>query len=222
MKNIPVFTTQFGSASLILQEIPYRRTAYVLVRHVYGGGLRDLLDACGEFCFQAGAETVFVSAEPPPDFLPHVHDMLELFCHRDDLPQLGSSVTLEPVTAEHEEWFRQNYNRLFRGIPNAATCTAANFREFKSAGGRSYMALLHGTPVGFGQVLDNELCSIGILPEYQGRRLGWRLTLALLGLLDGPEYTLKVSSANRPAMRLYEKLGFQRKQLISSWYLNSF
>ena len=29
MRNIPVFTTEFGVASLILKEIPYKGTAYV-------------------------------------------------------------------------------------------------------------------------------------------------------------------------------------------------
>ena len=32
MKDFPVFTTQYGVASLIMKEIPYQKTAYVIIR----------------------------------------------------------------------------------------------------------------------------------------------------------------------------------------------
>ena len=53
MKDMPVFTTENGAASLILREIPYQQTAYVV--------LRDTLDPlalageCADFCRVCGA-----------------------------------------------------------------------------------------------------------------------------------------------------------------------
>ena len=32
MKDIPVFTTENGAASLILREIPYQQSAYIILR----------------------------------------------------------------------------------------------------------------------------------------------------------------------------------------------
>ena len=58
---------------------------------------------------------------------------------------------------------------------------------------------------------------MGVLPEYRG--LGRRLTLTLLDKLEGPELFLRVSSANARAVRLYERLGFQRRGVLSRWYL---
>ena len=41
MKDFPVFTTEYGVASLTLKEVPYREEAYVLLRDVQPGGLVD-------------------------------------------------------------------------------------------------------------------------------------------------------------------------------------
>ena len=43
MKDIPVFTTEFGIASLILRDIPYRGEAYVRVRSCEPSHLTELL-----------------------------------------------------------------------------------------------------------------------------------------------------------------------------------
>ena len=42
MKNIPIFTTEYGTASLILREIPYKKEAYVANPSALPGRLREL------------------------------------------------------------------------------------------------------------------------------------------------------------------------------------
>ena len=43
MRDFPVFTTEYGVASLIFKEIPYRQEAYIRIRDVQPGKLPELL-----------------------------------------------------------------------------------------------------------------------------------------------------------------------------------
>ena len=44
MKDIPVFTTDFGVASLILKEIPYRGEAYIRIQDLQPGTICQALE----------------------------------------------------------------------------------------------------------------------------------------------------------------------------------
>ncbi len=215
MKDIPIFTGQFGIGTLILREIPYRKYAYVMVRSAQEGRMAAFLEECRGFCTMAGAERVLATADEPLDFLPHVHDMLELSCRRDSLPPLQEPVELEPVTSENGEVFRGCYNRLFQQIPNAATCTPADLERILKRE-KAFLARVNGTLAGIGEQTETELCAIGVLPEYRG--LGRRLALTLLAQMRCETVTLRVSSANAPALRLYRKLGFVQSRVLSRWY----
>ena len=48
MRDLPMFTTEFGVASLILKEIPYREEAYILVQSTQEP--EKLLRECIDFC----------------------------------------------------------------------------------------------------------------------------------------------------------------------------
>ena len=61
MKDIPVFTTDFGVASLILKEIPYRGEAYIRIQDLQPGMIGPMIDECVSFCEMAGAETVYAT-----------------------------------------------------------------------------------------------------------------------------------------------------------------
>lgn len=215
MKDIPIFTGQFGMASLILREIPVKNCAYVMVRDAQRGRLRAFLEECRQACSLAGADHILATAEEPIDFLPHVHDMLELVCRKSDLPAVWEPVALIRVTEELGSRFLQHYNALFRDIPNAATYYQADVdRILKQE--RAYLASVQGEVAGIGEVTDTELCAIGVLPPFRG--LGERLALTLLREISAEEVTLRVSSSNVPALRLYEKLGFSRRRVLSRWY----
>ena len=62
MKNIPMFTTENGVASLILQEIPYRREAYVHIRST--AAPEAFFRECVDFCKMAGAEKIYLTGHP--------------------------------------------------------------------------------------------------------------------------------------------------------------
>ena len=215
LKDIPIFTGQYGVGSLILREIPYKQCAYVLVRSAWDGHMRDFLEECSTFCRAAGAEWVLASAPEPLTFLPHVHDMLEYACRRDQLPPPLRPVYLEPLHDGNAEEYRTIYNALFRAIPNAATCTTEDLRRLREKS-RAFLAKVGGETAGICQWTDSELNTIGVLPKFRG--LGHRLALTAFEQMEGETITLRVSSSNGPALRLYQRLGFDRTQVLSSWY----
>ena len=59
MKDIPVFTTQNGVASLILQEIPTQGCAYIRLQATLSP--EQLLAECISFCRMVGATRIYVA-----------------------------------------------------------------------------------------------------------------------------------------------------------------
>ncbi|MCI8524859.1 MAG: GNAT family N-acetyltransferase [Oscillospiraceae bacterium] len=215
MKDIPVFTGEHGLASLILREIPRSRCAHVVVHSALPGRMAALLAECRRFCRLAGADTVLASADEPLD-LPHAYDLLELACAKADLPPSQAPVALRPVTAETAGDYLRLYNELFRDVPGAAACTEADLPRML-AQERAFFALERGEITGLGQYAASELRAIAVIPRRHG--LGRRLALTLFARMPGGEITLQVSSANAPALRLYEKLCFAPRRILSRWYV---
>jgi ribosomal protein S18 acetylase RimI-like enzyme len=77
--------------------------------------------------------------------------------------------------------------------------------------GAAWIRLLTGDSKGFGYADDvTPELSVAVLPEYMGRGIGTRLLAKLLEAAS-PDYdavSLSVDADN-PALRLYERLGFQ-------------
>lgn len=63
MKDIPMFTTEYGIASLILAEIPYQQTAYIRIQSCLPGEIDNLLSECRGFCRACGAEKIFATGD---------------------------------------------------------------------------------------------------------------------------------------------------------------
>ena len=59
MKDIPVFATEYGIASLVLKEIPYQSAAYVTVRDSLEP--ERLLEECIGFCRACGADRIYAT-----------------------------------------------------------------------------------------------------------------------------------------------------------------
>lgn len=215
MKDIPMFTGENGLASLLLRGIPHTRRAYVVIHSALPARMPALLAECRRVCRLAGAETILVSADVPLD-LPRAYELLELACARADLPPPEAPVALRPVTAETAGDYLRLYNELFRDVPGAAVCTEADLAPML-AQERAFFALEGGEAAGLGQYAASELRAIAVTPAHRG--LGRRLALTLLGRMPGWEITLQVSSANAPALRLYERLGFTQRRVLSRWYV---
>lgn len=79
--------------------------------------------------------------------------------------------------------------------------------------GAAWVRLLTGDERGFGWV-DNTIpeLAIGLLPGYRGQGVGTTLLTRLLELAKGiyPGVSLSTRADNPPAVRLYERCGFQK------------
>ena len=84
MRDIPVFVTENGAASLILKRIPYTKEAYVEIRDSSAGEL--LIKECSDFCRMAGAERVYATGHSCLDSYPFYTDILLLTVNKADLP----------------------------------------------------------------------------------------------------------------------------------------
>ncbi len=76
--------------------------------------------------------------------------------------------------------------------------------------GAAWLRLLVGANSGYGHIDDNtpEL-SIAVLPEYRGHGIGSQLLTHLLGSVCGQSSISLSVSADNPALRLYERFGFE-------------
>ena len=216
MNNIPVFTCQGGTATLILREIPISGRAYILLRTVLPDHLGGMLSEGEHFWRMCGAETCFVSWEGSLDFLPHAYDIYLLHADKAALPE-GKSVTLTPMTPENDSIYQRIYNRCFQSVSHALSYDRAQIARIYREKQRAFLALTEdGHPYGIGELHENELAAVAVLPKYRGR--GTDLTLALLKRCPGDTVTVTVASDNDRALALYDKLGFRVCATESRWY----
>lgn len=95
-------------------------------------------------------------------------------------------------------------------------------------GGAIFVALHQGEAVGVCALVrmidfpyDYELAKMGVAPEMQGRGIGYLLGRSIIDKareLGGKTLYLESNTVLKPAMRLYEKLGFRQIDLIPSPY----
>lgn len=209
MKDFPVFTTEFGVASLVLKEIPYKGIAYIILRDTLEP--EELLSECVSFCRMAGAERIWAAGHDILERYPQaaaVYEMRgEAKVDRDNLESLF------PVTKETVSRWRDIYNEKMRRIDNAATLTAFDEGRIVQSGG-AYFVHRAGQLLGIGWLDDVKLLAVaGAQPG-----AGMRVMNTLMSLVEGAQMTLEVASTNERAIRLYEKLGFIKVKEISRWH----
>lgn len=209
MKNIPMFTTENGVASLILQEIPYRQEAYVHIRST--AEPEAFFRECVDFCKMAGAEKIYLTGHPLLETRYSFHtSVLRL---RRALPENRESGCLFPVQRETLENFREIYNRRMAKVDNAATLTLSGAEDLLKRGDGYFVhdgKTLLGIGIASGGSID---C---VIAEVRGA--GQRVMEALFHALSQDSVELEVASTNASAMALYERMGFVCVEEISRWY----
>lgn len=216
MQNIPVFTAANGLASLILREIPYSGRSYVMLRSVWNGGVKALVEECAAFCRMAEAETVYVSQDCEELPFPHAYDMVELSCRREDLPPLAEPVRLIPLTADRAEQWRAVYNGCFLPIAGAAAYDRREMNRLlkdKTA----FWVEQDGMCAAIVEQKTDGLAAIAVLPEFRG--MGTAVALTALRQLHAPVLTVRTASTNGPALAMYGRLGFTQTKTVSRWWL---
>lgn len=209
MKDFPVFTTEWGAASLILREVPYRQEAYV---HIQASETpEELLKECISFCRMVGADRVFARG----------HEMLEenppcaiIYEMRGDARADESQVEhLWPVTEQTVGKWRTMMNERLTKVDHASTLESRQEKELVASGG-AYFVHRDGELLGGGWIVDGELKLVAAFQPGAGTRV----MHTLMSLMPGAQMRLEVVSTNAKALHLYEKLGFIRTAEVRRWY----
>lgn len=204
-----MFDTEYGIASLVFKEIPYKGIAYIILREVWDP--ENLLKECVSFCRMAGADVICAAG----------HEILEQYpLYTTVLEMRGEAVvdkvaleSLFPVTDATVTKWRTIYNEKMRPIDNAATLTAFDEKRIVQSGG-AYFVHHEGELLGIGWLDDTELLAVASAKPGMGRTV----MNTLMSLVEGAQMRLEVASTNEKAIHLYEKLGFIRTKEISRWY----
>lgn len=214
MKDIPMFTGQYGLASLILKEIAVSGRAYVLVRSVWNGQTHAFLQECRDFCRAVGAQTVYASYENEDLPAVHAYDMLTMETEKAKLPQ-GKPVKLEPLTPENGEVYLDIYNACFREVIGAASYGKQDLQRLYDKD-CAFLAKVDGSYAAVAEISEEGMESIAVLPQYRGS--GYDLSLTVLPMVPRKTIRLKVASTNERAISLYRRLGFAQTGVAGRWW----
>ena len=209
MRDIPVFVTENGAASLILKRIPYTKEAYVEIRDSAAGEL--LIKECYDFCRMAGAERVYATGHSCLESYPFYTDILLLTVNKADLP--ATDALAQPATMEESEHWRAVYNDKMRSVPNAAYMTREQAIR-KQLQGIAYMIYRGSELLGIGAAERDTIEAVASVKP----GAGWDVVLSIASVLRADPIQLQVASINHKAMELYRGLGFAVKEQIARWY----
>ena len=210
MRDIPLFTTEFGVASLILKEIPYRQEAYVRLQATQTPDA--LIEECVGFCRACGAEKIYATGHKFLENYPLHTAVLQMQRSADSLPQTDAA--LFPVLPETLEDWRSIYNEKMAAVPNASYMTEKEGKAMLESGS-GYFVHRDGALLGIGKVSGNKIEAVAAVVPGAGKDV----TLALCSLIHADTISLEVASANMRAIGLYEKLGFLTVNELSKWYV---
>lgn len=209
MRDIPCFETEFGTAGLVLNQIPCTGKAYVHILQTQQ--LPQLLKDCVGFCRVAGADRIYACGEERLKEYSHYTDVLRM-----SRPLEGMDDTTDcllPVTVESCEQWRQIYNEKMAGVDNAAILSQMACRKLIAEGG-AYFVHREGRLLGIGIASGEQIQAIASLVPGQGAQV----LKALCHALSGPMVYVEVASTNGRAIRLYENMGFIPNGILHSWY----
>lgn len=209
MRDFPVFTTEYGVASLFLKEIPYRQTAYVIIRDSLEP--EKLLAECVQFCRVCGAEKIFAGGHECLEQYPLHAVIYEMSgCAEVDETKVES---IWPVTEETVAQWRRIYNDRMREVDNSATQEGRDEKRILETGDACFVHR-SGELLGIGWIDNGELLVVAAVKPGAGERI----MHTMMSLIPGQQLKLEVVSTNTRAIRLYEKLGFLKTAEKRRWY----
>lgn len=209
MKDIPMFTTEYGVASLVLKEIPYKATAYVKL--LSATEPEKLLAECIQFCRMCGAETIDATGDPILENYPLVTTICAMQCPMDALAP--TDACLFPVTEQNLSRWLAIYNERMASVANAAYMDSRDGKELLKAGD-GYFVHRSGKILGIGKAAGDTLDAIiSVEPG-----MGEMVLRTLAAALSCETVRLMVASTNNRAIRMYERLGFVKTAELSRWY----
>ncbi len=209
MQNIPLFTSEYGVASLFLREIPYRQRAHIKIQSSLEP--EKLLEECIGFCRACGAEWIDAAGNDYLEKYPLITALYRMQRSKEGLAQ--SDACVFPVTEDNVARWLEIYNERMADVPNAAWMDSADGKELLKTGD-GYFVHRDGQLLGIGKAAGDYIDTvISVVPG-----MGETVVLALADLLQEDVIRLTVAGANERALRLYERMGFVKTQELSRWY----
>lgn len=209
MKDFPVFTTEYGVASLILREVPYREEAYIIIQS--SEEPEELLKECVSFCRAVGAQRVYARGHEYVEQYP-LHSIIYEMRGQTAVDE-SKLRNLWPVTQETVGKWRQILNERMSGVDNAGTLERSGEQEILESGG-AYFVHHNGALLGAGWIVGDELMLIAAVQKGAGEQV----MHTLLSVAPGEQIRVQVVSTNERAIRLYERMGFIRTAELRRWY----
>ena len=209
MRDFPMFTTEYGVASLILKEVPYREEAYIILQSTQQP--EELLRECISFCRAVGAEKIYARG----------HEIVEEYPLHCIVYEMRGSIAVDeskvenlwPVTKENIASWREFMNGQMRHVDNAGTLEGKGEQEILDLGG-AYFVHRAGDLLGAGWLADDELMLIAAARPGAGERV----LHTLLSVSEPEQIRLDVVSTNERAIRFYEKMGMVKTAELRRWY----
>ena len=209
MKDIPVFNTEFGVASLFLREIPYRQRAHIKIQSSLDP--EQLLAECVDFCRACGAEWIDGAGHEYLEKYPLITALYTMQCDRLAIGE--TDARLFPVTEKTVQQWLDIYNEKMADVPNAAFMDSRDGKELLQTGD-GYFVHRDGQLLGIGKAAGDFIDTV--IAAKPG--MGETVVKALSGILTGDTVRLMVAGANERAVRLYERMGFVKVREVSRWY----
>lgn len=209
MKDIPVFNTENGVASLFLREIPYRKRAHIKLQSTQNP--EALLRECVDFCRLCGAEWIDAAGHEYLEQYPLITAILAMQRPREGLAE--TDACLYPVTESTVQQWLDIYNERMADIPNAAYMDSADGKKLLKTGD-GYFVHRDGKLLGIGKAAGDFIDTvISVVPG-----MGETVALALASVLTEDTVKLMVASENHRAVGLYQRMGFVKTKELSRWY----
>ena len=115
MRDIPIFSTDNGAATLILSKVPYTKEAYIDIKGC--SCLDAFIDECRSFCVMAGATQVYAAGDDALEQYTMHCCMAEMCCRKEMLPK--TEAILRPVDSDSLEAWLSSYKDKMRDSPAA-------------------------------------------------------------------------------------------------------
>ena len=208
MRDIPMFIGEYGAASLILSQIPFKKEAYIRIQDSCDP--KKLLVEAAAFCRCAGGEKIFFTGFCDHTF-PCFCEIWTMRCLRSELPDTDAA--LIPMQEHTVEDWRQIYNdRMY----NVSVASLMNSQQGKQllASADAYFVHRQNVLLGIGIASGENIRALASVVPGAGRDV----LLALNYALSGEIAVVEVASSNSAAIRLYRNLGFVPSQLVEKWY----
>lgn len=227
MNDIPAFTGCGGVSTLILREIPYKNTAFVMVRAFERDTLDEHLQEAASLCAFAGAKSVFASAEGTELYPGREPDYKMLRLKLECCVAGEESLSFEPLTADNMEEYIRIYNACFGDMLSAETLSEKKIVPcIDNAHRQCGIYYMNGKPAAVSDVEfadadgSAELNAVAVLPECRGGTGAEIVKKIASDCADRGIKTLwiNVMSTNAAALRLYEKSGAALEKVLSCWY----